>query len=124
MCPQVDFVFACYDVGGRSRLSMSELFLLLKSTTAGLCKLSGTDAPDSARFECVASLVSLLPGRGSGGSTRGHLAVKPPLAPSLACAYPRHTPPPCVVGHGLSTSSTTDRYRFCRGDHSSQTASV
>ena len=57
MCPQVDFVFACYDVGGRSKLSMSELFLLLTSTTAGLCKLSGTDAPDSASFESVASLV-------------------------------------------------------------------
>ncbi len=36
---------------------MNELFLLLKSTSAGLCKLSGTDAPDSARLESIASLV-------------------------------------------------------------------
>lgn len=68
-CTQVEFVFSCYDVGGRSRLSMSELFLLLKSTTAGLCKLSRTGAPDSARLESVASLVSLLPGRRGGGRT-------------------------------------------------------
>lgn len=54
---QVEFVFSCYDVGGRSRLSMNELFLLLKSTSAGLCKLSGIDAPDSARLESIASLV-------------------------------------------------------------------
>lgn len=36
---------------------MNELFLLLKSTSAGLCKLSGIDAPDSARLESIASLV-------------------------------------------------------------------
>ena len=54
---QVEFVFSCYDVGGRSSLSMNELFLLLKSTSAGLCKLSGIDAPDSARLESIASLV-------------------------------------------------------------------
>lgn len=50
-------MFSCYDVGGRSSLSMNELFLLLKSTTTGLCKLSGIDAPDSARLESIASLV-------------------------------------------------------------------
>lgn len=54
---QVEFVFACYDVGGRSRLSTDELFLLLKSTCTGLCKLSGIDAPDSARLVSIASLV-------------------------------------------------------------------
>lgn len=53
----MEFVFACYDVGGRSRLSMNELFLLLKSTSAGLCKLSAVDAPDSASLESIASLV-------------------------------------------------------------------
>lgn len=37
---------------------MNELFLLLKSTSAGLCKLSGIDAPDSTRLESIASLVS------------------------------------------------------------------
>lgn len=38
---------------------MNELFLLLKSTSAGLCKLSGIDAPDSARLESIASLVRI-----------------------------------------------------------------
>lgn len=59
---QVEFVFSCYDVGGRSALSMNELFLLLKSTSAGLCKLSGIAAPDSARLESIASLVREEPG--------------------------------------------------------------
>lgn len=36
---------------------MNELFLLLKSTSAGLCKLSGIEPPDSARLESIASLV-------------------------------------------------------------------
>ncbi|CAM9399079.1 unnamed protein product [Ascophyllum nodosum] len=54
---KIEFVFTCYDVGGRSNLSMDELFLLLKSTATGLCKLSGIDAPDSARLEATAGLV-------------------------------------------------------------------
>ena len=39
---------------------MDELFLLLKSTATGLCKLSGIDAPDSARLEATAGLVRIF----------------------------------------------------------------
>ncbi|CAM9107723.1 unnamed protein product, partial [Hapterophycus canaliculatus] len=54
---KVEFIFSCYDVGGRFALTMNELFLLLKSTSAGLCKLSAIVAPDSERLESIASLV-------------------------------------------------------------------
>lgn len=56
----MEFLFACYDVGGRSRLNTNELFLLLKSTSTGLSKLCGVDAPDLARLETIAGLVSTL----------------------------------------------------------------
>lgn len=63
-------MFACYDVGGRASLSMNELFLLLKSTSTGLCKLSGVEPPDSARLESIASLVR------SGFARHGYLLPK------------------------------------------------
>lgn len=53
----MEFIFSCYDVGGRFALTMNELFLLLKSTSAGLCKLSAIVAPDPERLESIASLV-------------------------------------------------------------------
>lgn len=114
ICPQVEFVFACYDVGGRSRLSMSELFLLLKSTTAGLCKLSGTEAPDSARFESVASLVSVLPGRGGGERTRYRHKIPLACAHLTTCLVPSVTgnrPPPTATGFSEVAPRAT-RHRF------------
>ena len=118
-CTQVEFVFSCYDVGGRSRLSMSELFLLLKSTTAGLCKLSRTGAPDSARLESVASLVSLLPGRRGGGRTPRYIH-KTLLARSCARARAR-IPPHAAVSCRRSGSIDLKDHRpppVCRGDPS------
>ena len=58
--------FRCYDFDESNELTVDEMTLSLKSTLAGLAKLTGQEAPDDLELEDIAQLVRLplccLPG--------------------------------------------------------------
>jgi hypothetical protein len=91
--------FRCYDFDESNELTVDEMTLSLKSTLAGLAKLTGLEPPDDLELEDIAQLASATGGgwarcgvgwgAGWGGLGGGH--------PLRLCVCACACRPPCLA---------------------------